>query len=75
MKNIIVLGATGSIGDSVLSVIKQNENKLNSLQYILTPKGINERMQLTLNFMRRKIKEYDELKKEFEQSKFEKKYD
>jgi len=54
---------------------KQNENKLNSLQYILTPKGINERMQLTLNFMRRKIKEYDELKKEFEQSKFEKKYD
>ena len=31
MKNIIVLGATGSIGDSVLSVIKQNENKLNLL--------------------------------------------
>jgi 1-deoxy-D-xylulose-5-phosphate reductoisomerase len=27
MKNIIVLGATGSIGDSVLSVIKQNENE------------------------------------------------
>ena len=31
MKNIIVLGATGSIGDSVLSVIKQNKNKLNLL--------------------------------------------
>ena len=29
MKNIILLGATGSIGDSVLSVIKQNKNKLN----------------------------------------------
>ena len=29
MKNIIVLGATGSIGDSVLSVIKQNTNELN----------------------------------------------
>ena len=29
MKNIIILGATGSIGDSVLSVIKQNENELN----------------------------------------------
>jgi 1-deoxy-D-xylulose-5-phosphate reductoisomerase len=29
MKNIIVLGATGSIGDSVLSVIKQNKDKLN----------------------------------------------
>ena len=31
MKNIIVLGATGSIGESVLSVIKQNKNKLNLL--------------------------------------------
>ena len=31
MKNIIVLGATGSFGDSVLSVIKQNKNKLNLL--------------------------------------------
>ena len=31
MKNIIVLCATGSIGDSVLSVIKQNKNKLNLL--------------------------------------------
>ena len=29
MKNIIVLGATGSIGDSVLSVIKQNKNECN----------------------------------------------
>ena len=31
MKNIILLGATGSIGDSVLSVIKQNKEKLNLL--------------------------------------------
>ena len=31
MKNIILLGATGSIGDSVLSVIRQNKNKLNLL--------------------------------------------
>ena len=29
MKNILVLGATGSIGDSVLSVIEQNSEKLN----------------------------------------------
>lgn len=28
MKNIILLGATGSIGDSVLSVIEQNNQKL-----------------------------------------------
>ena len=29
MKNILLLGATGSIGDSVLSVIEQNTNDLN----------------------------------------------
>ena len=29
MKNILILGATGSIGDSVMSVIKQNSDKLN----------------------------------------------
>ena len=29
MKNILLLGATGSIGDSVLSVIKQNSDSLN----------------------------------------------
>ena len=29
MKNILLLGATGSIGDSVLDVISQNQDKLN----------------------------------------------
>ncbi len=48
---------------------KEKKNKLNSLQYILTPKGINERMQLTLNFMKRKMKEYDELKHELNKNK------
>ena len=32
--------------------------------YILTPQGIAEKTKLTINFMKRKIKEYDELKKE-----------
>ena len=31
MKNILVLGATGSIGDSVLSVIEQNSEKLDKI--------------------------------------------
>ena len=31
--------------------------------YILTPQGIAEKTKLTINFMKRKIKEYDELKK------------
>ena len=39
-------------------------NKVNYIQYVLTPKGISERTKLTINFMKRKMKEYDELKKE-----------
>ena len=33
-------------------------------QYILTPEGIAMRTKLTLDFMKRKMKEYDELKME-----------
>ena len=42
---------------------KRNPKKINYL-YVLTPQGIAEKTQLTLNFMKRKIREYDELKKE-----------
>ena len=34
--------------------------------YILTPKGIAAKTTLTLNFMKRKMQEYDELKLEIE---------
>ena len=44
---------------------KDNPNKLNYI-YILTPKGISEKTKLTVNFMKRKMHEYDELKKELE---------
>tara|TARA_B110000438_G_C15387819_1_gene467647 strand:- start:74 stop:373 length:300 start_codon:yes stop_codon:yes gene_type:complete len=42
---------------------KKNPNKLNYI-YVLTPKGISEKTKLTINFMNRKMIEYDELKKE-----------
>ena len=32
--------------------------------YILTPKGISLKTKLTINFMKKKMKEYDELKEE-----------
>ena len=41
----------------------KNPNKLNYI-YVLTPKGISEKTKLTINFMKRKMKEYDELSKE-----------
>ena len=42
---------------------KRNPNKLNYI-YVLTPEGVAEKTKLTINFMMRKMKEYDELKKE-----------
>ena len=42
---------------------KKNPNKLNYL-YVITPKGISEKTKLTINFMKLKMKEYDQLKKE-----------
>lgn len=44
---------------------KNNPDKVGYL-YILTPKGIAEKTRLTLNFMKTKIKEYEELKKELD---------
>ena len=41
----------------------KSPNKLNYFYY-LTPKGLAEKTKLTLNFMKRKMREYDELKKE-----------
>ena len=45
---------------------KRNPNKL-GYAYILTPKGISTKTKLTLNFMKKKMQEYDELKKEIEE--------
>ena len=42
---------------------KQNPNKITYI-YILTPKGISAKTKLTINFMRQKMFEYDELKLE-----------
>ena len=47
-----------------LQNFQKQSNKINYLRYIITPKGISERTKLTINFMKRKMKEYDELKKE-----------
>ena len=44
---------------------KNNKNKINYI-YVLTPKGIAKKAKLTLNFMRRKMKEYEELRKELD---------
>jgi EPS-associated MarR family transcriptional regulator len=46
---------------------RNNKNKINYF-YILTPKGITSKTILAINFMKRKMKEYDELKSEIDKS-------
>ena len=42
---------------------KKSKNKIKYI-YVLTPGGIAAKTKLTINFMKRKMQEYDELKKE-----------
>ena len=46
-----------------ISNFEKNPNKLKYI-YILTPRGISQNARLTINFMKAKIKEYENLKKE-----------
>ena len=47
---------------------RSSDNKFKYI-YILTPKGVNEKTKITINFMKHKMKEYEELKKEIENTK------
>ena len=42
---------------------KKNPQKINYI-YVLTPSGIAAKTKLTINFMKQKMREYDELKNE-----------
>jgi len=44
---------------------RNNKNKI-QYSYLLTPKGIEEKAKLTLDFIRIKTQEYDRLKQEVE---------
>ena len=58
-----ILSALKDKGLVKIKNFRKNPNKLNYF-YILTPKGISVKTSLTLNFMKRKMLEYDELKRE-----------
>ena len=57
------LKALKSKGLIKIDNFRKNPNKANYI-YVLTPKGIVEKTKLTINFMKRKMREYDELKEE-----------
>lgn len=44
---------------------RNNQNKL-SYAYLLTPRGIESKAAITLQFLRRKMDEYEDLKREIE---------
>ena len=46
-----------------INTFRNNANKINYI-YILTPIGIKHRLKLTIIFMKKKMREYDELKSE-----------
>ena len=58
-----ILSALKDKGLVKIKNFRKNPNKLNYF-YVLTPKGISVKTSLTLNFMKRKMREYDELAKE-----------
>ena len=57
------LNALKNKGLVKISNFKKNPNKIGYI-YLLTPKGLSIKTKLTLNFMRRKMKEYDDLRLE-----------
>ena len=59
------LKALIEIGHIKMNNFEKNPNKLNYL-YLLTPSGIKEKTILTKDFLKRKIDEYQNLKKEIE---------
>ena len=46
---------------------RKSKSKLGYM-YLLTPRGVSQKTQLTINFMKRKLKEYDELKNELDKN-------
>jgi EPS-associated MarR family transcriptional regulator len=45
----------------------KNSNNKSAYAYLLTPKGIERKAQITVRFLKRKVEEYEALKQEIEQ--------
>ena len=52
-------------GSLIIENFRTSDNKLGYL-YVITPKGIEQRRKLTLEFLKRRSEEFDKLKKEME---------
>ena len=57
------LNALVTKGSLKISNFRNNENKL-AYAYLLTPRGVEEKARVTVNFLKHKMQEYELLKKE-----------
>ncbi len=48
-----------------ISNFSKSENKIKYM-YVLTPKGLAEKSKITMRFLKEKMREYEELKKEIQ---------
>ena len=64
------LNALVTKGSLKISNFRNNENKL-AYAYLLTPRGVEEKARITLDFLKHKMQEYEQLKKEIAELKRE----
>jgi EPS-associated MarR family transcriptional regulator len=64
------LNALVEKGSLKISNFRNNDNKL-AYAYLLTPRGIEEKARITVNFLKHKMQEYEQLRKEIEELRHE----
>jgi len=64
------LNALVDKGSLKIKNFRNNENKL-AYAYLLTPRGVEEKARITVGFLKRKMQEYERLRKEIEELKRE----
>ena len=60
------LNALVEKGSIKINNFRNNENKL-AYAYLLTPSGVEEKARITVGFLKRKMQEYERLRKEIEE--------
>jgi EPS-associated MarR family transcriptional regulator len=64
------LNALVAKGSLKIRNFRNNENKL-AYAYLLTPRGIEEKASITVRFLKHKMQEYEQLREEIEELKYE----
>ena len=66
MKNKGLINILKLYPKTIVNVNDKDNPKHFGIKYLLTAKGVSEKKRLTLHFMKKKMKEYDELKREMD---------